>query len=428
MLLHPPPMKSACSSSSTARVIGQKEACHGWRCASSRALHEPAQAYTGCAGFYASAGRARRRQDRAGQDASASTCTATPAPSFSSTAACCRTTTGLDALVGAPPMYVGYEEPGSAAKKRAAEKERRLWKKLQAKNIRSWRPSTRPSTRASCSPVRTSSSRAATPRCQAEHRLHRRGRQDERACRRSSSSTVWSTASCLMSDNEIVDVSDVVFIIAGNHGSTNVVVSASSPWLCRTPREARRGAMPRRGQIKNAMKERHRPEFLDRIDEIIFFNKLQPRRPAQAHHVVCVSRRWSTRYSRGACRVVPLSRCRWRTAARDFIFGRGHEENGNARRIGRMVQAALRPTSLDSAASPSWSTTLESCRSPSTTSSRSSTHGEGAPALDCSTCSKTKGVARRRRHGHPDRPDTSVSRAVPGPRAGSHDPEAQGQG
>jgi transcriptional regulator of acetoin/glycerol metabolism len=129
MLLHPPPMKSACSSSSTRASSGQKEACHAGVRIVTRSMSRLRT--TGCAGFYALQGEpgvgktelVKRICEYVHGDASAFVLI---------DGGLLQNDHQVNALVGAPPGYTGYEEPGSAAKRRAAEKE--LLKKLKEEN------------------------------------------------------------------------------------------------------------------------------------------------------------------------------------------------------------------------------------------------------------------------------------------------------
>lgn len=84
-----------------------------------------------------------------------------------------------------------------------------------------------------------------------------------------------------------------------------------------------------------AMRERHRPEFIDRIDEIIFFNKLQAEdlKMITSLRIDEVVTRFQLVMPRGTAFSVRVE-----PSARDFIYRESMKEGGNARRIGRMVQ------------------------------------------------------------------------------------------
>ncbi|MBK7750706.1 MAG: AAA family ATPase [Candidatus Obscuribacter sp.] len=83
-----------------------------------------------------------------------------------------------------------------------------------------------------------------------------------------------------LADNEMVDVSDVVFIIGGNHGSANVVERKAPPGFATCTEEKREDD---REQISECQEGAPSSGFLDRLNEIIFFQQAQPRRSAQDH-------------------------------------------------------------------------------------------------------------------------------------------------
>ena len=232
-------------------------------------------------------------------------------------------------LTGAPPAYVGYEDPEKAAKRRKAEEE--LLDKLRKEN-----------------PILASKYKTFNPRklLSRENLVKSRGNSkvpltvvfiDEADKMHARIDDLLLNAVVngvmMMTDNEMVDVSDVIFIIAGNHGSAQVVMRKAPIGFNRETVESAQEAS--REIIEAAMKARHRPEFLDRIDEVIFFNKLQPEdlKIITTLRMDEVVARFQEVMPRGTAFTVKVE-----TSARDFIFDRAMENAGNARRIGRMVQ------------------------------------------------------------------------------------------
>ena len=232
-------------------------------------------------------------------------------------------------LTGAPPMYVGYEEPEKAKKRMEAEKA--LMDKLREQNP------------ALAAKYKTFNPRKLLTR---ENLVGSRGASkvplsivfiDEADKMNSRIDDLLLNAVVngvlMMSDNEMVDVSDVVFIIAGNHGSARVVSRKAPIGFMNETVETAQAASQE--IIMQAMRERHRPEFIDRIDEIIFFNKLQAEdlKMITSLRIDEVVTRFQLVMPRGTAFSVRVE-----PSARDFIYRESMKEGGNARRIGRMVQ------------------------------------------------------------------------------------------
>lgn len=308
------------------RVIGQPEACHAGVRIVTRSMSRLRT--TGCAGFYALQGEpgvgktelVKRICEYVHGDANAFVLI---------DGGLLQNDHQVNALVGAPPGYTGYEEPGNAAKRRAAEKE--LLKKLKEEN-----------------PELAAKYKTFNPRklLTRENLVASRGNSKskliivfideiDKANVRVDDLLLNAIVNGILplADNEMVDVSDVVFIIGGNHGSANVVERKAPPGFALYTEDKR--SDDDRELIRQAMRDRHRPEFLDRLNEIIFFNKLSREDLLKITRLRLdeVVARYQQVMPRGTAFTVQVE-----DSARDFIFGHAMEEKGNARRIGRMVQ------------------------------------------------------------------------------------------
>lgn len=234
-------------------------------------------------------------------------------------------------LNGAPPMYVGYEDPEKAQKRMAAEKA--TLDKLREQNP------------ALAAKYKTFNPRKLLTR---QNLVASRGTSkvpltivfiDEVDKMHKSLDDMFLNAVVNgimpMSDNELVDVSDVIFIIAGNHGSQDVVERKRHIGFRTADDNEAERQVEDEEKILAAMKIRHRPEFLDRIDEIIFFNKLtnDDLKIITGIRMSEVVDRYLEVMPRGTAFTLTFD-----DSARDFIFGESMKESGNARRIGRMVQ------------------------------------------------------------------------------------------
>lgn len=308
------------------RVIGQPEACHAGVRIVTRSMSRLRT--SGCAGFYALQGEpgvgktelVKRICEFVHGD---------PNAFVLIDGGLLQNDHQVNALVGAPPGYTGYEEPGNAAKRRAAEKE--LLKKLKEEN-----------------PELAAKYKTFNPRklLTRENLVASRGNSKskliivfideiDKANVRVDDLLLNAIVNGILplADNEMVDVSDVVFIIGGNHGSANVVERKAPPGFGTYTQEKRTN--DDRELIRQAMRDRHRPEFLDRLDEIIFFNKLTRDDLLKITRLRLeeVIARYYEVMPRGTAFTVQVE-----DSARDFIFGHAMEEKGNARRIGRMVK------------------------------------------------------------------------------------------
>ncbi|MBX9941867.1 MAG: AAA family ATPase [Candidatus Obscuribacterales bacterium] len=308
------------------RVIGQAEACRAAVRIKTRALSPLKR--SGCAGFYAFQG-----EPGVGKTELVKTICqylhGDPNAFVLIDGGLLQDDAQVSSLTGAPPMYVGYEDPDKAKKRR--DEEAKALEKLRAEH-----------------PELAAKYKTFNPRklLTRENLVKSRGNSkvplsivfiDEADKMNPRVDDIFLNGVVngflMMSDNEIVEVGDVVFIIAGNHGSTRVV-SRKQPIGFRQESVAEEHAEAR-DLILNAMKERHRPEFLDRIDEIIFFNKLQPEdlKRITSLRIEEVVNAYYERMPRGTAFTVRVE-----NSARDFIYNEAMKANGNARRIGRAVK------------------------------------------------------------------------------------------
>lgn len=136
-----------------------------------------------------------------------------------------------------------------------------------------------------------------------------------------------------MSDNEEVDFSDVVIIMAGNTGSS-LVVNRKQPIGFKQESDSERQETSKE-IIMGAMAERHRPEFLDRLDEIIFFRSLakEDLRGITTLRINEVISRFMSVMPQGKAFTIKVQ-----DSARDFLLDEALKNKGNARRIKRMVR------------------------------------------------------------------------------------------
>lgn len=135
-----------------------------------------------------------------------------------------------------------------------------------------------------------------------------------------------------LSDNEEVDFRDVVIIMAGNTGSAQLVDRKGTIGFCQPSEEERQE--DDKDIILSAMRERHRPEFLDRLDEVIFFRSLgkEDLRNITSLRIKEVVDRYLQVMPQGKAFTVKVL-----DSARDFILDEALKNKGNARRIKRMV-------------------------------------------------------------------------------------------
>jgi MoxR-like ATPase len=136
-----------------------------------------------------------------------------------------------------------------------------------------------------------------------------------------------------LSDNEEVDFRDVVVVMAGNTGSA-LVVNRKNPIGFGTERKEAREETSKE-IILGAMRERHRPEFLDRLDEVIFFKSLgkEDLRSITTLRINEVVARFMQAMPQGKAFTVNVL-----DSARDFMLDEAMKDKGNARRIKRVVR------------------------------------------------------------------------------------------
>lgn len=136
-----------------------------------------------------------------------------------------------------------------------------------------------------------------------------------------------------LADNEEVQFSDVVIVMAGNTGSADVVDRKEKIGFVRETAVQKQDAS--KEIILSAMKSRHRPEFLDRLDEVIFFRALgkEDLRSITTLRLKEVVDRFLSVMERGKAFTVEVE-----DSARDFILDEAMKGAGNARKIKRMVK------------------------------------------------------------------------------------------
>ncbi|MBI0385564.1 ATP-dependent Clp protease ATP-binding subunit, partial [Streptomyces albiflaviniger] len=128
-----------------------------------------------------------------------------------------------------------------------------------------------------------------------------------------------------LSDNEEVDFRDVVVVMAGNTGSA-LVVNRKNPIGFGTERKEAREETSKE-IILGAMRERHRPEFLDRLDEVIFFKSLgkEDLRSITTLRINEVVARFMQAMPQGKAFTVNVL-----DSARDFMLDEAMKDKGNA--------------------------------------------------------------------------------------------------
>ena len=140
----------------------------------------------------------------------------------------------------------------------------------------------------------------------------------------------------MLGDNEEVDFTDVLVIFAGNPGSKEAV-SRKQPIGFReeTASDKETATLD---IIMGALKERYRPEMLDRFDEFVYFKKLvkDDLRTITGLRINEVINKYLETMERGTAFTVDVE-----TSARDFILDQALKNTGNARRIGRAVRKYL---------------------------------------------------------------------------------------
>jgi ATP-dependent Clp protease ATP-binding subunit ClpC len=136
-----------------------------------------------------------------------------------------------------------------------------------------------------------------------------------------------------LADNEEVNFSDIVVVMAGNTGSADVVDRKEKIGFVKETAEQKQDAS--KDIILAAMKSRHRPEFLDRLDEVIFFRALgkEDLRSITSLRINEVVERFMSVMPRGKAFTVSV-----KDSARDFILDEALSGKGNARKIKRSVK------------------------------------------------------------------------------------------
>ncbi len=136
-----------------------------------------------------------------------------------------------------------------------------------------------------------------------------------------------------LGDNEEVEFGDVLVIYAGNPGSKAAVNRKDRVGFIRETAEQKSEATLE--IIMDALKDRYRPEMLDRFDEFIYFKKLgkEDLRSITALRVNEVIDRFTVVMSRGTAFTIEVE-----LSARNFILEEALKNTGNARRIGRAVK------------------------------------------------------------------------------------------
>lgn len=136
-----------------------------------------------------------------------------------------------------------------------------------------------------------------------------------------------------MADNEEVDVSDVVFVMAGNTGSQEASEVKEAIGFIKNRAEAK--TEKKREVMMSSMRQRHRPEFIDRIDEIIWFNSLSgdDLRAIVDLQLRGAISRFQEVMERGKAFTIEVEE-----SAAAFITEKALENSGNARRIKRMIK------------------------------------------------------------------------------------------
>lgn len=228
-------------------------------------------------------------------------------------------------LIGAPPGYIGYEEPDKAAAREAKEEE-------EAAN----------------DPEKAARKHRKNPRkllCRKNLLASRCGSEvpitlvfvDE-------AEKMYHTIDDLflnavedgilpLGDNEDVDVSDVIFVFAGNAGSKEAVNRKAPMGFREETTEQVEEAT--REIITAALKERYRPEMLDRFDEFIYFKRLgtDDLRKIIDLRINEVKARFMNTMSRGTAFTIEVQ-----ASACNFMLQEALKNSGNARRIGRAVK------------------------------------------------------------------------------------------
>lgn len=136
-----------------------------------------------------------------------------------------------------------------------------------------------------------------------------------------------------LGDNEEVDFSDVVIVMAGNTGSQDAVNLKESIGFVKENVGQKEAA--KKEVMLSAMQLRHRPEFFDRIDEIIYFETLKQEdlRLIVDLRLRDVIKKFMEVMERGKAFTIEIE-----DSAVDFILSKSLEEKGNARKIKRTVK------------------------------------------------------------------------------------------
>ncbi|MBU6451130.1 MAG: AAA family ATPase [Cyanobacteria bacterium REEB67] len=228
-------------------------------------------------------------------------------------------------LIGAPPRYVGYEDPKDTEAREAKEAEAAAMDpsnmaRKYAKNPRKLL------SRKNLVNSRLGSKNNITILFVDEaEKLH--GSIDDLFL------NAVEDGVMLLGDNEEVDFSDVLVIFAGNPGS-NEAVNRKKPIGFREETEEQREEATL-DIIMGVLKQRYRPEMLDRFDEFIYFKKLakEDLRSITSLRINEVIDRYLDTMERGSAFTIDV-----KTSARDFILEEALKNTGNARRIGRAVR------------------------------------------------------------------------------------------
>jgi len=136
-----------------------------------------------------------------------------------------------------------------------------------------------------------------------------------------------------LGDNEEVEFGDVIVIYAGNPGSKEAVNRKEKIGFMQETAEEKDEAT--RDIIMGALRERYRPEMLDRFEEFVYFKKLgkDDLRSITTLRINEVKTRFMEKMSRGSAFTIKVE-----DNARDFILEQALKNTGNARRIGRAVR------------------------------------------------------------------------------------------
>ncbi|MBS1992643.1 MAG: ATP-dependent Clp protease ATP-binding subunit [Cyanobacteria bacterium SZAS LIN-3] len=136
-----------------------------------------------------------------------------------------------------------------------------------------------------------------------------------------------------LGDNEEVDFSDVLIIYSGNPGSKEAVNRKERIGFVGETVDQKNEAT--RDIIMGALRERYRPEMLDRFEEFVFFKKLtkDELRGITSLRVNEVKTRFMETMGRGSAFTIEVQ-----DDAIEYMLDQALKNTGNARRIGRAVR------------------------------------------------------------------------------------------